>query len=97
LAQFYGIRRGFLPADNLVTSILDALSMERVILVGLLILSASLISGLYSVGIWISADFGDLIPREIITIATPSAVGSICGSELIMFGLFLGVLEVQHR
>ena len=23
--------------------------------------------------------------------------GSICGSELIMFGLFLDVLEVQHR
>ena len=97
LAQFYGIRRGFLPADDLMTNILDALTMERVILAGLLILSASLISGLYSVGMWISADFGDLIPREIITIATPSAVGSICGSELIMFGLFLGVLEVQHR
>ncbi len=97
LAQFYGIRRGFLPADNLMTHILDALTMERVILAGLLILSASLVSGLYSVGIWISADFGDLIPREIITIATPSAVGSICGSELIMFGLFLGVLDVQHR
>jgi glycosyltransferase involved in cell wall biosynthesis len=97
LAQFYGIRRGFLPPDRLVAAILEALSMERVVLTGLLILLVSLVGGLYSIGVWASADFGDLIPREIITLATPSAVGAICGSELVMFGLFLGVLDVQHR
>jgi len=97
LAQYYGIRRGFLLEDDRVGALLRVLTMERSVLAGLLILSISAIGGLYSVGIWVSADFGDLIPREIITIATPSAVGSICGSELIMFGLLRGVLDVQHR
>ena len=87
LAQYYGIRRGFLLADDRTSRLLGLLTMERSVLAGLLILSISAIGGLYSVGVWVSADFGDLIPREIITLATPSAVGSICGSELIMFGV----------
>jgi len=97
LAQYYGVRRGFLPADKTITALFRMLSMEKLVLTGLSILLISLIGGLYSVRVWMAVDFGDLIPREIITIATPSAVGSICGSELIMFGLFLGVLDVQHE
>jgi glycosyltransferase involved in cell wall biosynthesis len=97
LAQYYGIRRGFLLEDDRVSTLLGILTMERSVLAGLLILLFSMIGGLYSVGVWVSADFGDLIPREIITIATPSAVGSICGWELVMFGLLRGVLDVQHR
>jgi len=96
LAQYYGVRRGLLPEGTTMSRVLEALTMERVILAGSLLLLVSLIGGLYSIGVWASADFGDLIPREIITIATPSAVGAICGSELVMFGLFLGVLDVQH-
>jgi glycosyltransferase involved in cell wall biosynthesis len=97
LAQYYGIRRGFLLDDDRVSPLLGVLTMERSVLAGLLILSVSAIGGLYSIGMWVSADFGDLIPREIITVATPSAVGSICGSELMMFGLLRGVLDVQHK
>jgi hypothetical protein len=96
LAQYYGVQRGFLPEGRL-SKLFDALTMERVVIAGHLILFTSLIGGLYSVGLWMSADFGDLIPREILTIALPSAVGSICGSELIMFGFFLGVLDVPHK
>jgi len=97
LAQYYGVRRGFLPEDDRVSALLNVLTMERAVPAGLLILTISAIGGLYSVGMWVSADFGDLIPREIITVATPSAVGTICGSELTMFGLLRGVLDVQHR
>lgn len=97
LAQYYGIRMGFLLDEKGVKTLIRVLTMERSILAGLFILTISMIGGLYSVGMWMSADFGDLIPREIITIATPSAVGSICGSELIMFGLLRGVLDVQHK
>jgi glycosyltransferase involved in cell wall biosynthesis len=97
LAQDYGIRMGFLLEDDRTSPLLDLLTMERSVVAGLLLLSISAIGGLYSVGVWVSADFGDLIPREIITLATPSAVGSICGSELIMFGLLRGVLDVQHK
>lgn len=97
LATYYGVRAGFLPVDNWVNKFFDFFSIERIVLAGLLIFSMSFIGGLYSVGVWMSADFGDLIPREIITIAVPSAVGSICGSELMMFGLFLGVLDIPHK
>jgi glycosyltransferase involved in cell wall biosynthesis len=97
LAKCYGIRAGLLPPDKRVRRIFDVLRMERVIVAGLLIFSISFIGGLYSIAVWMSADFGDLIPREIITIAVPSAVGAIAGSELVMFGLFLGVLDVQYK
>lgn len=97
LAKYYGVRAGYLPFDNRAKRIFGMLRMERIILAGLLIFLASLIGGVYSVGVWMSADFGDLIPREIITLAVPSAVGAISGSELVMFGLFLGVLDVQHK
>jgi len=36
---------------------------------------------------------GNLMTHSLDALTT----GSICGSEWIMFGLFLGVLEVQHR
>jgi len=97
LTKYYGIRTGFLPASRTISRFFELFTMEKIIAAGLLILSISFIGGVYSVGVWMSAHFGDLIPREIISIAVPSAVGTVCGSELIMFGLFMGVLDVQHR
>ena len=97
LTKYYGIRTGFLPAGRTISRFFELFTMEKIIAAGLLILSISFIGGVYSVGVWMSAHFGDLIPREIISIAVPSAVGTVCGSELIMFGLFMGVLDVQHR
>lgn len=97
LAKYYGVRAGFLPPDYRISRFFDLLRMDRIVLAGIVIFSMSFLGGLYSVGIWISANFGDLIPREIITVATPSAVGAICGAELIMFGLFLGVLDVPYQ
>jgi glycosyltransferase involved in cell wall biosynthesis len=97
LAKYYGIRAGFLPADDKIVKFIEMFSMERIIMAGLVVFSLSLIGGVHSVGVWMSAHFGDLIPRKIISIVVPSVVGTICGSELIMFGLFLGVLNVQHK
>jgi glycosyltransferase involved in cell wall biosynthesis len=97
LTQYYGIRVGFLPAGRTISRFFELFTMEKIIASGLVILAVSFIGGVYSVGVWMSAHFGDLIPREIISIAVPSSVGTVCGSELIMFGLFMGVLDVQHR
>ena len=97
LAKYYGILEGFLPADSKSSKLMEMINMERVIITGLLIFLTSLIGGLYSVEVWMSAHFGDLIPRDIISIAVPSVVGTVCGLELILFGLFLGVLTLQHK
>ena len=97
LAKYYGYRAGFLPVDEMVKKFFRVFTMERIISAGFLIFMVSFIGGLYSVGVWMSAHFGDLIPREIITLATPSAVGAICGSELMMSGIFLGVLDLPHK
>ena len=93
LAKYYGFRAGFLPVDDTVIRFFDICTMERVVITGLAIFIISFIGGLYSFGVWISADFGNLVPRQIIAIAAPSAVGAMCGSELMMFGMFLGVLD----
>lgn len=97
LAKYYGYRAGFLPVDEMVKKFYRLCTVERIVSAGFLIFLMSVIGGVYSVGVWMSADFGDLIPREIITIATPSAVGAICGSELMMSGIFLGVLDIPHK
>ena len=97
LAKYYGYRAGFLPVDEMVKKFFRVFTMERIISAGFLIFMVSFIGGLYSVGVWMSAHFGDLIPREIITLATPSVVGAICGSELMMSGIFLGVLDLPHK
>jgi glycosyltransferase involved in cell wall biosynthesis len=96
LAKYYGMSSGILPVDKGVILFFKVFSMERIILIGLLIFLVSLIGVVYSISIWASADFGDLIPRQIISITIPTAIGAICGSELIMSGLFLGVLGLPH-
>jgi len=97
LSKYYGMRAGFLPVTDRGKKFFDMLSMEKIIAVGTFIFAISFVAGVYSIGVWMSVDFGDLIPRKIISITVPSAVGSICGSELVMFGLFLGVLDVPHK
>jgi hypothetical protein len=97
LAKYYGARAGFLPVTDREEKFFVMLSMERIIAAGVFIFALSFLGGVYGISVWMSVDFGDLIPREIISITVPSAVGSICGSELVMFGLFLGVLDVQHK
>lgn len=93
LAKYYGFRAGFLPVDETVIKFFDVFRMERIIVAGVVVFILSCIGGLYSISVWMSADFGDLIPRQIIAIAAPSAAGAVCGSELMMFGMFLGVLD----
>lgn len=95
LAKYYGMRSGLLPRDNRVIRFFSIFRPDYIMVAGLLILLPSLIGGAYSIGVWMSADFGDLIPREIISIVVPSSVGVICGSELIMSGLFLGILDIN--
>ncbi|MDH3328423.1 MAG: glycosyltransferase family 2 protein [Desulfobulbaceae bacterium] len=97
LAKYYGMSSGMLPVDKGVILFFNVFTMERIIFIGLLIFLVSLTGVIYSVTVWASADFGDLIPRQIISITIPAAVGAICGSELIMSGLFLGVLGLPHR
>lgn len=95
LAKYYGMRSGLLPHDSRVERFFSVFRPDYFMLAGLMLLVPSLIGCVYSVVVWMSADFGDLIPRDIISIVVPTSVGAIAGSELIMSGFFLGILDIN--
>jgi len=96
LAKLYGIKEGLLPYDEKVAVYQRIFTVDRVLLIGILIFVLSLISAAVSIWYWASFEFGPLIPLKILSLAIPSALGIVIGLEVILFGLFSGLLKIER-
>jgi hypothetical protein len=97
IARRYGIRNGFIPGSARYTSILEALTLERLLIAafGLLLLG---IGGLvWCVGVWASAGFGPLEYANVLRILVLSLTAIAAAIQLAFTAFLAGIMDIPTR
>jgi hypothetical protein len=90
-------RGGFLPPDPLMEKISRLLTLEAGLICGGLLFAVGLGGSIAAVFLWEDASFGDLDPLRMMRVVTPSGTAMCLGCQIVLSGLFLGVLRLGRR
>ncbi|WP_372594628.1 glycosyltransferase family 2 protein [Actinotalea sp.] len=97
LTKVYAAEEGFLPAGPRFRALVDRLTIERGLLVGLAIFVLGIAVAVVQVLRWRETGFGGLDARQAVRIAVPAALGLMLGFQTMMSAMFIGILTVPTR
>jgi hypothetical protein len=96
-ARMYAVSAGLLSESDGLTRWLQRLSLERVLIVGLLLILAGVIGSIVAVAVWGSESFEALDPSETMRIVIPSITAVAIGAEFVFASFVIGVLGLPRR
>ena len=88
---------GLYPATSNLTGILRHVTLERGLILGAAVITASGAAALYSVLEWQRRHFGTMDLSRLARVVIPSATGLALGSEILLFSLFFSTLQLNVR
>lgn len=94
LAKAVGVRNGWLPDGGRGKGLLPVLTLERCLVVAVLLFLAGVAMSLYAVYLWSAHQFGPLDPRETMRWVLPSVTLMAVGGELGLAAFFLEALRL---
>lgn len=94
-ARVYGTSAGLLPRSSRLEYALRALTLERGLAIGLVMLGGGFTLSANAVLGWAHVGYGALDPREVMRTAIPSVSMLLMGMEIILASFFLGLLRMQ--
>lgn len=95
--KVFAISEGLLPEDARLNSLFRIISLERGIVVGVLLVLAGLGGSVYAVSFWDEKSFGPLDPSKTLRIIIPSITALIVGCQIILSSFFLSVLVLRRK
>lgn len=95
LARAIGVLKGVLPMRPTFARFLAAFTLERGILLGLLLGAAGLGLAIYSVTTWAQVHLATLDPRVMMRVAIPSVTLMLTGAEIIFSSFLLKFIDVR--
>ena len=97
LTTVYGVTEGFLPPDKQVDWIVNAVSLERGVIAGLVFIAAGLAISLAALKYWESLSFGALNTAVSMRLVIPGVVLFAAGFQIVLNSLFLSILQIKQR
>ncbi len=97
IAKVFAINAKLLPEDRRIDKLVDLLSLEVGIGVGLVLLIGGLVASMYAFGAWGGASFGPLDPTVTMRVVIPAATAVIVGLQIIFASFFLSILGLKRR
>lgn len=94
LTKLIGVRNGWLPDNTRSRWLLSAVTLERGLVVALLLFLAGVALSLQAVRLWVSLDFGVLDPREVMRWVIPSVTLMAVGGQLALSVFVLEALRL---
>jgi hypothetical protein len=94
--QVYAGAEGFLPEEPGVQRLLGKLSLERGLILGVIIGLAGLVGLIFSLTYWQANKFGDLNYEHALRIMVPSATGLVISCQLVFGSFFLSILGIKQ-
>jgi len=95
--KVFATSEGLLPGDPRLDRLFRNLSLERGLVVGVLLLLAGLGGSIYAVSFWDEKSFGPLDPSKTLRIIIPSITSLILGCQILLSSFFLSVLGLRRR
>jgi glycosyltransferase involved in cell wall biosynthesis len=94
-SRAFAARIGLLAPSRGVERFTGLISLERGVLLGLLLLLGGLAGSSYAVAYWGHSAFGSMDPTSLMRVAIPSATAIATGLQLIFGSFFLGMLGIR--
>lgn len=95
--KVFAISEGLLPEDPKLIGLTRIVSLERGIVVGVLLLLAGLGGSIYAVSFWDERSFGPLDPSKTLRFIIPSITALILGCQIVLSSFFLSVLGLKRK
>ena len=94
-SKVYGLRESIVPWDPWFRKAIGVATLERGLIVALLLLLAGLAIGIGAVAAWGTAQYGPLSPATTMRLVIPSATAILLAFQTAYGSFFLSVLEIQ--
>jgi len=94
-SRFYATRTGLMPADRMIQRLVDFTTLERGLLLGLVLILSGLVGAMSAIFSWGELHFGTLNPQAGMRLVIPSATALAVGMQLVFGAFFLGVLKMR--
>jgi len=95
--KLFGITEGLLPADRRLARLFRALTLERGLLVGALLLLMGIGVATYSAYIWSRSGFGPMNPFVLVRLVAAALVLITLGFEIVLSSFFLSILALARK
>jgi glycosyltransferase involved in cell wall biosynthesis len=96
-AKVYGMREGIVPPDPRFNAMMRLVTLEVGLIVGGVLLLFGLALGIYALGAWGSAEFGELSPERTMRLVIPSGTAILLAFQIAYGAFLLSVLEIRSR
>jgi hypothetical protein len=94
--QVYAGSEGFLPNEPAVQRLLGKLSLERGLVLGVIVGLAGLVGLIFSLTYWQANKFGELNYEHALRLMVPSVTALVVSCQLIFGGFFLSILGIKQ-
>lgn len=96
-ARVFAVSEGLLPDDQPLDKIFKFFSLERGIILGLIVLLLGLIRLIQAVLFWKAAQFGALSYPDSLRQVIPAVTWITMGVQVVFFSFFLGILDIPRK
>lgn len=96
-SKLFAISAHLLPENGRVTSTLKVFTLERGLIIGVLLSIAGIAGSVYAFIVWGRTSFGPLDPFLIMRITIPSLTFLAVGLQIVFASFFMSVLEIKHK
>jgi hypothetical protein len=93
-AKRYGTRHGFIPRSDRFGDVLDALTLERVLIAGGLLIAGGVFGVVHAVQQWAALDFGAITYPQMLRQLILSLVAVAGGFQLALLAFLSGLLDI---
>ena len=94
MVKLFAAGRGLLPMSQRYRQLVERFTVERGLVLGMVIFVAGILAGILQVFRWGGDGFGAMDAAQTIRTAIPAVLGMVLGFQTIMFSMFAGVLTV---
>ncbi len=95
--KLFAMNARLVPPDPVYRRLLEAWSLERGLVLGLLLTAGGVAGSLYAVGSWGDTSFGPQQPQALMRIVVPSLTAILAGMQIVFASFFVSVLKLRHQ
>jgi glycosyltransferase involved in cell wall biosynthesis len=95
--KVFAISEGLLPQDPRLNAVMEYVTLEVGLIVGIVLVLLGLAGSIYAVGYWDVHSFGNLNPSRTLRIVIPAVTFLTLGCQILLSSFFLSILGLRRR
>lgn len=96
-AKVYAVNSGMHPKEDKITKFLAKITLEKGLIVGILLTIVGFGLSIYSIVLWKNAEWGALEPVDVMPITIPAVYLIISGVQIAFASFILGILNIDYK